>query len=300
MKNYKEKFTLVLSFLSIIAICLSLFLNACLVNSTYPNNKLTSQFTKSTYSLEELIPTCRRVRVGNSLLTGDDIERLVPEWKWAGVAPQGTVYKGIISEIGDNKLNKSLLVCKHPIQPISRLYNHIISSLLDQYFLSSNEDYTYSHIPLPFSWGKDHYYYLFVEGTEGFYGNPTLVLDEWNEAIGLFLQAGVYISHDISEFDSDYAKNIVLEPDFDSNHTHWKRIDFDSPASFRIDSDKLIEFLEKNRQELIDYLGNEKFELLQLATLWRLEGELTTQQMARFEYLFGIFQREIIESYLPS
>lgn len=151
---------------------------------------------------------------------------------------------------------------------------HIVFKKFDDYFRSVGR-YEFAHISRPLgSQDNGIYFYEWVFGTEGFPGShiggngesePT-VLDEWKEFVDSFNSAGIDLSRDCVEPDSENSKNIIHEL-YHSNDVWtglnclWKRIDF-GPQSVHVDWVKLVKYLNDNEEELRRVWGENRRTLI--------------------------------------
>jgi len=170
-------------------------------------------------------------------------------------------------------------------------YKLLIMHLLDTYFVKIGE-YTYNHIPVPLTFSQDsrYFYYLYVEGKEGFWWEEKVGLDNYDviiyrldelpECDAAFRKAGMNINNDDKVITQDSgwvqtSKNFIL--DMNAGYSarkvgdwkvilpkSWVAIDLDS-LFIRFDKDKFNAFLTQNRDSLAEILGNDKLRLFYLS-----------------------------------
>lgn len=164
---------------------------------------------------------------------------------------------------------------------------HVIVKKLDDYFFRKGY-YRFAHIPRPLgSTDFGGYMYEWVHGTEGFYTeyyepelniNVPVEIDEWNVVSNHFYEAGISIHHDTTDaLDGRYTKNIIIqEPYMDTYPTKitklWKRIDF-GPESLPIDFIKLRSYIQRYREDMINYLKPQRVRMLELIIEYFLKGK---------------------------
>lgn len=173
---------------------------------------------------------------------------------------------------------------------------HGIVKKLEDYFFRIGR-YRFAHIPRPLGSTDDGYLYEWTYGSEGFcweyideeYRSVPITLDEWNIAVGLFSEAGVSLSYDITDADdARTSKNIILsEQGLPAVPTEisklWKRIDFGS-ESLPIDYDKVLVFIKNNHDKLMHYLKPDRVDFMELAAQY-LQGNCTPETFPFFDKL---------------
>lgn len=147
---------------------------------------------------------------------------------------------------------------------------HIVFKKFDDYFRSVGR-YEFAHISRPLGSQDDGiYFYEWVFGMEGFSWShigdngesEQTILSEWKEFVDSFNSAGINLQKDCAESDSENSKNIIHEL-YHSNdiwtglNCLWKRIDF-GPQSVQVDWNKLIEYLDANRESLANVWGENR------------------------------------------
>jgi len=176
---------------------------------------------------------------------------------------------------------------------------HTIIKKLEDYFQRKGI-YKYPHIPRPLgSISKtsgekcEACIYEWASGSDGFpwgYVDPGILkfvpvkMRNWSEFGGAFSSSGIGLTGDCTEFDDQrISKNIVHEfpvspAEADENSEFnplWKRIDF-GPKSMKINYDKLGKFLSDNKEDLIQKLRNERYNMIVLALEYLIKFDYRT------------------------
>ncbi len=246
------------------------------------------------------IAWARRVKTPYVYITAEALERSVSSWLDCGL-PYATV-----SEISGIKLRRPLTVVKKETRP-STFYRHLACKLLEEYFIKKGI-YKQGHIPVPVTQGETAYYYIFAEGVDHYrieFRERGLILEEWDEFVAAFREAGFFPGWDTSRGDDgEFLNNIVFDITGDGHS--WYRIDFEflsfpSPAEGAFVQNKLWQdFLEKNGEDLRREIGEWKYRLLEICikALNNL-GKIPTGDENAFESLFFQYQTELLKGYLP-
>ena len=161
---------------------------------------------------------------------------------------------------------------------------HAIAKKLDDYFFRIGR-YHHAHVPRPLGSTDEGYLYEWTFGKEGFpwevigdtYDREQVTLGEWRDAVGLFSDAGIALSYDVTDAeDGRISKNIVvgeqgIQPFATKISNLWKRIDYGS-ESLPIDYERLLNYITKHRSELIYNLNPDRVELMELAARFLSQG----------------------------
>jgi hypothetical protein len=194
---------------------------------------------------------------------------------------------------------------------------HTIIKKLDDYFYRKGV-YVYAHVPRPLGSisrvGKEPYeayLYEWAYGLEGFpwewtdhEGNRRPIkLRDWESFVEHFRRAGIDLAKDCtSSDDAAISQNIIHQyPNLIVGSLEmsslWKRIDF-GYLSISIDFDKLLRFLHDNREDLIEVLRSERYEMLLLSVEYLTRGEKMREiDIGRLEVLLGEYRRASLTQY---
>lgn len=192
---------------------------------------------------------------------------------------------------------------------------HMIIKKLEDYFFRKRK-YNFAHVPRPLGstvkndkGSLEAYLYEWAYGDEGFPweiprgdGNyDVVVLRDWNTFVGCFSRTGINMGADITDADDGrYSKNIIdqfkdVDPLSLEKNSIWKRIDF-GPQSLPIDYDKLSRFLRDNRNDLINILRNERYEMLILTMEYMTKPDkMSDRNKGRLEVQIADYRRKTLE-----
>jgi hypothetical protein len=195
---------------------------------------------------------------------------------------------------------------------------HTIIKKLEDYFYRKKA-YMFAHIPRPLgSISKvgdksyEAYIYEWAFGTESFpwecidkQGMRNLInLRDWDNFVKSFNSAGMNMEIDCTDpMDGRISQNIIHQypkPIADGSEMSllWKRIDF-GPMSLNIDFDKLIKFLHDKKNDLIDVLRSERYEMVKLAVEYLTKGkEMKEIDIGRLDALLGEYRRSTLRHYI--
>ena len=185
------------------------------------------------------------------------------DWQFVGEGGEARVWKSFFQY---SPSEKGLWIAKREVSLSETkegkyLYEkNVMMKKLDDFFLRHGR-YTVSHIPKPIGYYDKGHFYVFVEGNDSFswgfpdfnFGKTRIKLDEWNEFVSAFSEAGFDVNEDVVRVDSCSAigaKNIVhsdytLQDEFDEFlNKDWKRIDIGT-GSLPWDIEKTIEFMRR-------------------------------------------------------
>jgi len=174
---------------------------------------------------------------------------------------------------------------------------HAILKKLEDYFFIKGK-YGYAHITRPLGSTEEAYIYEWAFGLDGFpwyyadeQGEVPIDLDEWDRFLEVFREAGIDLQRDCTDSDDGrISQNIVHE--LHGIHSLrsqlnclWKRIDF-GDRSVRIDYERLARFLKEKEHELRETLSYGRYELIELALRYLVEGEgIGERALGRLEVL---------------
>ena len=156
-------------------------------------------------------------------------------------------------------------------------YKHAVIKKLEDYFFMKGV-YRYPHVTRPLGSTDDSYIYEWAFGADGFPWEYVetdgtriyLDLEEWDQFISAFQQAGIDLSVDCSDpNDGRISKNIIHQlcmqtTNLRSLNRIWKRVDF-GERSIRFNYEKLERYLADNKHELGANLSPGRLEMLHLA-----------------------------------
>ncbi|MGQ9478261.1 MAG: hypothetical protein ACUVRH_07260 [Candidatus Bipolaricaulia bacterium] len=177
---------------------------------------------------------------------------------------------------------------------------HAILKKLEDYFFMKGV-YGYAHITRPLGSFSSAYLYEWAFGLDGFpwfyqdsQDEVPVRLDDWGSFIEAFAEIGIDMQLDCTDPDDGrLSKNIVHElarpigQDYLSPHLNclWKRVDF-GERSIRIDFERLQRFLHDREGELRTALRHGRYELIQLASKYLVEGDqMDPRELGRLEVL---------------
>jgi len=195
---------------------------------------------------------------------------------------------------------------------------HTIIKKLEDYFYRKGA-YMFAHIPRPLGsisrTGEkpyEAYIYEWAFGTESFpwecvddkgIRNP-IKLRDWERFVTSFNSVGINMELDCTDpNDGRISQNIIHQYPKPINDgldmsLLWKRIDF-GPMSLNIDFDKLLKFLNENRNDLIDILRNERYEMVMLAVEYLTKGKNMKEiDIGRLDALLGEYRRSSLRHYI--
>lgn len=195
---------------------------------------------------------------------------------------------------------------------------HTIIKKLEDYFYRKGA-YMFAHIPRPLGSISraekspyEAYIYEWAFGTESFpwecvdkKGARNLVkLRDWERFVTSFNSAGINMELDCTDpNDGRISQNIIhqypkpIEDGLEMSLL-WKRIDF-GPMSLNIDFDKLLKFLNENRNDLIDVLRNERYEMVRLSVEYLTKGNNMKEiDIGRLDALIGEYRRSSLRHYI--
>lgn len=192
---------------------------------------------------------------------------------------------------------------------------HTIIKKLEDYFYRKGK-YRFAHIPRPLGSISNRdksieaYLYEWAFGTDGFPwevadydGNwSNVILHDWDHFYANFEGVGI-VMKDITDVDNGrISKNIVhqypkVSADGLEMNCLWKRIDF-GYASIFVHYDKLSKFLYEKKDDLIDTLRSDRYEMLRLATQYIDEPrQMREVDIGRLEAYLGDYRRSSLSHY---
>lgn len=200
-----------------------------------------------------------------------------------------------------------------PGHAIKLFYTHAVLKKLDDYFQRIGT-YAYTHITRPV--GSLHipeetYLYEWAPGTDGFPltgmgadSKTMLIIDEWNEFVGAFFEAGIDLARDCTDAENaSLSQNIIHEMPRQKDgklNCLWQRIDF-GPKSIGINFQRLKYYIEVHKQSLLEILHIDRYEMMNLAIEFLMNGTLEQKDWGRLEILTRFFRtstlRHLISSY---
>jgi len=230
-------------------------------------------------------------------------------WTEIGDGQEAFALKGEISECeglgGIVAYCKPLVVTKRINwnKPINEHEGHdlfcknLALKLLEKFFIREGK-YKTEHIPVPIGSFNGGYYYLFVEGSEGF---PLEIIDDdfrrvpveiegWDVFTGLFNSFGFSVERDIADaLDGRTGKNIIFS-EWDMKevyrtgklHKNWKRIDFGS-VSCPFDYSKFQRTMLERGTELISKMKEDYSLAFLAAQYYLLNQKLPSVQLSELE-----------------
>lgn len=194
---------------------------------------------------------------------------------------------------------------------------HTIIKKLDDYFYRTGV-YEFSHIPRPLGSiskqeeepHEESYIYEWAFGSEGFSwclgsgGRDPINLHDWNSFANYFNSAGIAVGHDTTDADdTGHSKNIIhqyqqpMGSDRDEMCCLWKRIDF-GPKSILINWETLTGFIRDQREELVEVLREDRYEMLILILKYFTERDkITDQEIGRLEMLVADYRQASLMHY---
>jgi len=195
---------------------------------------------------------------------------------------------------------------------------HTIIKKLEDYFYRKGS-YMFAHIPRPLGSISrigdkpyEAYIYEWAFGSESFpwecvdkKGIRSLIkLRDWERFVTSFSSAGINMELDCTDpNDGRISQNIIHQypkPIADGLEMSllWKRIDF-GPMSLNIDFQKLLKFLNEKRNDLIDILRNERYEMLRLSVEYLTNGKNMKEiDIGRLDALIGEYRRSSLRHYI--
>jgi hypothetical protein len=195
---------------------------------------------------------------------------------------------------------------------------HTIIKKLEDYFYRKGA-YMFAHIPRPLGSisrisdkAYEAYIYEWAFGSESFpwecidkKGIRNLVrLRDWEKFVTSFNSAGINMELDCTDpNDGRISQNIIhqypkpIEEKLEMSLL-WKRIDF-GPMSLNIDFEKLIRFINENRNELIDVLRHERYEMIKLSVEYLTNRtNMKEINIGRLDALIGEYRRSSLRHYI--
>ena len=195
---------------------------------------------------------------------------------------------------------------------------HTIIKKLEDYFYRKGA-YMFAHIPRPLGSisrtsdkAYEAYIYEWAFGSESFpwecvdkKGIRNLVkLRDWEKFVTSFSSAGINMELDCTDpNDGRISQNIIhqypkpIEEGLEMSLL-WKRIDF-GPMSLNIDFEKLIRFINENRNELIDVLRHERYEMIRLSVEYLTNRtNMKEIDIGRLDALIGEYRRSSLRHYI--
>ncbi len=192
---------------------------------------------------------------------------------------------------------------------------HAIVKKLEDYFQQRKKIYKFSHIPRPLGsisrTGKERYeayIYQWAYGSDGFswgYKDSETLrfvgikMRDWDKFGSAFSNAGINLTSDCTDAEPDRtAQNVVHEfpvnpATADKNSEFnplWKRIDF-GPKSMKIKYDQLGKFLHDKKENLIQVLRNERYNMMLLAFEYLTNSsKMDKYDMGRLDSLVGDYR----------
>jgi len=177
----------------------------------------------------------------------------------------------------------------------------------------------FAHIPRPLGSisrtneeSYEAYIYEWAFGTESFPWECVdkkgirnlVVLRDWERFVASFNSAGINMELDCTDpNDGRISQNIIhqypkpLENGIEMSLL-WKRIDF-GPMSLNIDFEKLKKFLNENRNDLIDVLRSERYEMIRLSVEYLTnKNKMKEIDIGRLDALIGEYRRSSLRHYI--
>jgi len=195
---------------------------------------------------------------------------------------------------------------------------HTIIKKLEDYFYRKGA-YMFAHIPRPLgSISKTNeeiyeaYMYEWAFGSESFpwecvdkKGTRALVkLRDWERFVKSFNSAGINMELDCTDpNDGRISQNIIHQypkpiEDGIEMSLLWKRIDF-GPMSLNIDFEKLTKYIIDNRNDFIDVLRSERYEMMRLSVEYLTNGKnMKELDIGRLDALIGEYRRSSLRHYI--
>jgi hypothetical protein len=195
---------------------------------------------------------------------------------------------------------------------------HTIIKKLEDYFYRKGA-YMFAHIPRPLGSISrtdketyEAYMYEWAFGSESFpwecvdkKGIRTLVkLRDWEKFVKSFNSAGINMELDCTDpNDGRISQNIIHQypkpiEDGIEMSLLWKRIDF-GPMSLNIDFEKISKYIYENRNELIDVLRNERYEMIRLSVEYLTKSKNMKEiDIGRLDALIGEYRRSSLRHYI--
>ena len=195
---------------------------------------------------------------------------------------------------------------------------HTIIKKLEDYFYRKGA-YMFAHIPRPLGSISrisdkpyEAYIYEWAFGTESFpwecvdkKGLRNVVkLRDWERFVTSYSSAGINMGLDCTDpMDGRISQNIIhqypkpIEDGLEMSLL-WKRIDF-GPMSLNINFEKLLTFLNENRNDMIDVLRSEIYEMVMLAVEYLSKGkDMKEIDIGRLDALIGEYRRSSLRHYI--
>ncbi len=195
---------------------------------------------------------------------------------------------------------------------------HTIIKKLEDYFYRKRA-YMFAHIPRPLGSisraddkSYEAYIYEWAFGSESFPwecvdkkgARNLVVLRDWEKFVTSFNSAGINMELDCTDpNDGRISQNIIHQypkPIGEGLEMSllWKRIDF-GPMSLNIDFEKLLKFLNENRNDLIDVLRSERYEMVRLSVEYLTKGlDMKKIDIGRLDALLGEYRRSSLRHYI--
>ena len=195
---------------------------------------------------------------------------------------------------------------------------HTIIKKLEDYFYRKGA-YMFAHIPRPLgSISKTNeesyeaYMYEWAFGSESFpwecvdkKGIRTLVkLRDWERFVKSFNSTGINMELDCTDpNDGRISQNIIHQypkpiDDGIEMSLLWKRIDF-GPMSLNINFEKLSKYILDNRNDLVDVLRSERYEMVRLSVEYLTNGKNMKEiDIGRLDALLGEYRRSSLRHYI--
>lgn len=232
-----------------------------------------------------------------------------------------TVFAGIGGTIITNEGVATALREEYTITPKSghkMFLRHTIIKKLEDYFYRKGA-YMFAHIPRPLgSISKvgenpyEAYIYEWAFGSEGFPWESVdrkgkrspIKLNDWDNFVTSFVSTGINMELDCTDpMDGRISQNIIHQypkPIADGLEMSllWKRIDF-GPMSLNIDFEKLSKFLHDKKNDLINVLRTERYEMVILAVEYLTKGiKMREIDIGRLDALLGEYRRSSLRHHI--
>jgi hypothetical protein len=205
---------------------------------------------------------------------------------------------------------------------------HAVLQKLDDFF-HRRRRYLVQHIPRSFGSAtlntecgpREMSCYQWSFGNEGFCwrtagrdsAKEPIVLDEWNEFISSFAEAGIDLQYDCTVIDGEASKNIIhmMNTPIDFLGTArlnclWRRIDFGA-RSMIIQYETLARFIRNRREDMIAVfgsrggsIGQDRYDMLRLLVKLLADGRLNDFEAGQLELLIKHFRISTLRDQLIS
>jgi len=196
---------------------------------------------------------------------------------------------------------------------------HTIIKKLEDYFYRKHV-YNLAHIPRPLgsisSEGEKPYEAYLYEWTFGIDSFPwkgldrdssqrDIILHDWNAFVNSYQNIGIEMGNDVADAEDGRMSQNIIHQLYRMNtknlemNSLWKRIDF-GYRSVGIDYEKLLKFLNKNREDLTRTLRIERYQMLKLAIEYLTKGKEKMKKIdvGRLDVLIGDYRHNTLQQYI--